>query len=678
MPYESLARAIEERRRRTSKGDLKAKANYSRYKKGGPKGTRDLSKSAESMESSFKRTLMHLNGPILSSYQKGKNGLAQAIEQAEREFGEEYASFTHIESSRNMNSDILTVWFKDNTFLMFEEHNLNSGAHYNFKILSAEDWSGDSNGKLAKSLAKVREDAKKPRKPLKIERLKAESLCSCEIPRPRHVGVHPTVCQYCRFIIEAESFSAEGGTIVVEGYHPKRVEPMGAVALFYIGDEAEWEFGNLNERQLHPAGTPGTIMNPTGITVSDVDEVMIHRTGVPWTGEYVLFNYTRSGGKMVNNGQTKMYGVDADSFNAEYIPDRKDLARMGVALNRKQKEDLFCDMVWERLDWGWDLEFYEYAPDYADNRNYTPIRTVVIDELFYNQFSNNEEMYNNFELLLNDGYFEHEYGEWDRTIKNTINEHMIDNYIWDELYSEDYDYRESMYNRIKEIESQEFNQFSAEEFHLTRPEKQLLVYLSKYNPENIKKWDHSRELTQPKLAKNVLNSNHHAAVVRPLKALIDKGLIQSIMGHVQGNKRKVKVYYPTSKGIKLVEGLMQGAEEFNTNEIEAHESNLTGLGHEEIHNSETFNARGKSHLTNDQVIEKSIEIMKNLTTWIWPQELTSRINATLPKRRQVTQVFVSRAIGKGSGGYKPFYITHQGKIYYYGDQDRGEFIKGVI
>jgi hypothetical protein len=30
--------------------------------------------------------------------------------------------------------------------------------------------------------------------------------CSCETPRPRHAGVHPTVCQYCNLIIEAESF----------------------------------------------------------------------------------------------------------------------------------------------------------------------------------------------------------------------------------------------------------------------------------------------------------------------------------------------------------------------------------------------------------------------------------------------------------------------------------------
>ena len=145
--------------------------------------------------------------------------------------------------------------------------------------------------------------------------------------------------------------------------------------------------------------------------------------------------------------------MDAEYFEADsYVPDRKDLAKMGVGLSREQKRELFLDMVWERLGWGWDLYFVEYAPDYADTRDYTPVRAVVIDNEWYDQFSNDEEMYEAFEALLNDGKFEHKYGVWDRTIKNTINEHMIDNYIWGELYSEDYDYRESMYNRIEEIE----------------------------------------------------------------------------------------------------------------------------------------------------------------------------------------------------------------------------------
>ena len=43
---------------------------------------------------------------------------------------------------------------------------------------------------------------------------------------------------------------------------------------------------------------------------------------------------------------------------------------------------------------------------------------------------------------------------------------MIDNQIWDELYSEDYDYRENMYYRIQEIKSKikDAESFEAENF----------------------------------------------------------------------------------------------------------------------------------------------------------------------------------------------------------------------
>ena len=46
-------------------------------------------------------------------------------------------------------------------------------------------------------------------KSLNAESFESEPLCSCEVPRPRHAGIHPTVCQSCNLIIEAESFDAE-------------------------------------------------------------------------------------------------------------------------------------------------------------------------------------------------------------------------------------------------------------------------------------------------------------------------------------------------------------------------------------------------------------------------------------------------------------------------------------
>ena len=42
--------------------------------------------------------------------------------------------------------------------------------------LDYDNWGGNPDGKLAKALAKAREESKKPREPLKIERLDAEGI----------------------------------------------------------------------------------------------------------------------------------------------------------------------------------------------------------------------------------------------------------------------------------------------------------------------------------------------------------------------------------------------------------------------------------------------------------------------------------------------------------------------
>lgn len=53
----------------------------------------------------------------------------------------------------------------------YDEHTGKDG-----KWMAAENWGGDPEGKLAKALERARKKAKQPRKPLKIERLKAESF----------------------------------------------------------------------------------------------------------------------------------------------------------------------------------------------------------------------------------------------------------------------------------------------------------------------------------------------------------------------------------------------------------------------------------------------------------------------------------------------------------------------
>ena len=73
-----------------------------------------------------------------------------------------------------------------------------------------------------------------------------------------------------------------------------------------------------------------------------------------------------------------------------------------------------------------------------------------------------------------------------------------------------------------------------------------------------------------------------------------------------------------------------------------------------------------------------IEVMKTHDGWMGKEELGGqKINADLPARRK-TPHLTFRALGEGRGGVEPFYVTTDGRIYYYGDQDRGEFIKGVI
>lgn len=52
----------------------------------------------------------------------------------------------------------------------YDEHTGKDG-----RWMAAENWGGDPEGKLAKALERARKKAKQPRKPLKIERLKAES-----------------------------------------------------------------------------------------------------------------------------------------------------------------------------------------------------------------------------------------------------------------------------------------------------------------------------------------------------------------------------------------------------------------------------------------------------------------------------------------------------------------------
>ena len=72
----------------------------------------------------------------------------------------------------------------------------------------------------------------------------------------------------------------------------------GNVAIFSVGDTAERQYSHpmsmYQERTSLPSplrtGQSGqSIINPTGITLADVDELMQVSTGESWNGKYVLY-----------------------------------------------------------------------------------------------------------------------------------------------------------------------------------------------------------------------------------------------------------------------------------------------------------------------------------------------------------------------------------------------------
>jgi len=222
----------------------------------------------------------------------------------------------------------------------------------------------------------------------------------------------------------------------------------------------------------------------------------------------------------------------------------------------------------------------------------------------------------------------------------------------------------------------------AENISLRPNELKILQYLSQFSPDGVNRWDPPVELTQSSIAKLGMGITRTAVLV-PLNRLLELGLITMRQKRPIGQKRVQKVYFPTYEGLELAKNTpiqkmaetsmdIDGDGQVELWEVQAHENNLTGLGHEE-----TFNASS----TKDKQIEirkLAIEVITTVKTWLWLQDLTGRINDKLPPRKKVSSQFVSRVVGNSRGGTNGFYITMDGKIYYHGDVDRGEFIKGVF
>ncbi len=227
----------------------------------------------------------------------------------------------------------------------------------------------------------------------------------------------------------------------------------------------------------------------------------------------------------------------------------------------------------------------------------------------------------------------------------------------------------------------DWDTYSAES-GLNNTHRGILIYLSQFNPELVhRKYGIPTGMTQREIGKAVGTVRTNAT--RHLQDLIGLGLVVQIMRRPDGASRIAKVYLPTYEGQKIAQSFR--AEDLNGNgvidtwETHAHENTLTGLAHEESYSGETFRANlRKTNLKPNQIREKAQEAFEGVAGWMWLSELTGKINSTLSTRQRIAPGVVSRAIGTSKGGHHGFYVTLDKRIFYYGDKDRGEFIKGVI
>ena len=100
---------------------------------------------------------------------------------------EQKKRIAQIKAQKKMYQDFLDNW--DDEW----EGNPPTFEEWKELVKDAEDWGGNPKGKLARALQKARENAKKPKKPLKIEKLDADSGWNMppgvfSIPEPEHRG----------------------------------------------------------------------------------------------------------------------------------------------------------------------------------------------------------------------------------------------------------------------------------------------------------------------------------------------------------------------------------------------------------------------------------------------------------------------------------------------------------
>jgi len=542
-----------------------------------------------------------------------------------------------------------------------------------------ENWSGKEGGKLAKALANARERAKKIQKPLKIERLPSRDQLSLKEFEKRASQIFQAEMD-CPPATQDVAINTKNRNATIKNfdYGPLNVDEPGdywkniakrwkttekaakkskcgncvafdrspRMKACMPGETSDGEgvlgYCWMHHFKCHSARTCDTWAKGGPITTDKISEGWQERA---FGGSKASKAAKKGGKEKAKAAESKDEAIVVEGYRPKrveawnsagnvaifYVGDRAEL-RYNHPRSMYQERTLLPSPLQTGRSGGSII-------------NPTGITLADVDELM--QYSTGEPWNGKYVLYTDEGnflFYEPKTFQSEPAIAVKCFECERPGYS-DEMSRMAFGYLCARCSR-PEIDWSRYDAESFESEELRPNERRILKYLSNFNPERIEnKYEAPEALTLPSIAKavGVVRSSVHA----PLESLVRKGLVVEVKRRPPGRRHLVKVYFPTN------EGRNYRLQEFNA-------------------------PRRKSYYKPSELRERAIEIMKNHVGWMGKEELVAKINADLPARRKTTSFNVSKALGTGRGGVEPFYVTTDGRIYYYGDQDRGEFIKGVI
>ena len=643
MPYESLIRKMDKKKRRRSKGDKRAKAKYSRYRRGGRKGTRSHKLKAESMDTRYRRTIMQDIGRELFSWQGGQQGLATALEQAQRKLGSTL-SFSYVTT---LGDGLYQVDFRDGSKIIFQENPLGAGRPYRFRVKKAENWGGDPKGPLAKALAKARKKSKESKKPLKITSLDAK---------------------------EAEEDVTKEMILSGRGnYLPNRQE----------------EFNIADDRLSRPKAFD-RVYNAIDVIQSNNLKATIQAVG----------NELHEDGHMTNDEKEAFYYImSMSSVAAETFEDNEYIYDEGrwTAGQRKLAHRIMKHLSQYNPEWvikTWDMPMEISQPGLVKHlmvgRSYlNPVLLFLEENGFIVSTQKRvlgEKRKRKVYYLTSKGFNSLGRESWYEA-EDLATEWETD---WDALMCSprDHDWR----TQLLEIGQNHNHAFTR--IKCTRCNLELyLQTLHDSNtgdglercgfcgaPNGLAPCTDAVDADWCELDPNP--ENPYNAISRNLSSETFNTPVTTCP-NCRGNLRRPGC---THHGVQPLMTYRQFEapmdidgdgiiEPWEIESHEHHENGLNALGHSAVHLAEWHSRKLKP----SEIKEQVINIFKTHPTapYLTLPALANYLNEGVGKFHQTSISRISRTIGAPRGGIDPFYVTLDGKVYFIGDEDRATFIKGV-